>query len=152
MPRAYRNPNPKHPAVEYLVRLHGDLGGRIRANQKEAKVLADGMRNVEAVIRLFDPAYDMRGITARRRHRISPWYRHGTMFRSVLDVLKTATESLTTGQIAERMLVTKGYAEPDSKDVRELETGVRSCLKRRLAKDVIADAGRPARWRLIARD
>lgn len=152
MPRAYRAPNPNHPAVDYLVRLHGDLGGRIRANQKEAKDLADAMRHVEAVIKIFDPAYNVRAISARRRNRVSPWYRHGTMFRAVLEVFRTATEPLTTGQIAERMLVAKGYAEPDRKDIRDLETGVRSCLKHRLANDIIADGSKPARWRLIARD
>jgi hypothetical protein len=34
---------PKHPAVDYLVRLHADLGGRIEANRKEAAKLADDM-------------------------------------------------------------------------------------------------------------
>jgi hypothetical protein len=31
--------HPDHPAVDYLVRLHADLGGRIQANKAEAKRL-----------------------------------------------------------------------------------------------------------------
>jgi len=123
MPHAFKDPNPDHPAVDYLVRLHADLGGRIDANQKEAKRLADAMRSVEAVIRLFDPAYDVRRITARRRNRVNAWFRHGTMYRAVLDVLKTATAPLATRTIAERMLQARGQAEPDPKDVRDLESG-----------------------------
>ena len=58
MPHAFKA-NPDHPAVAYLVRLHADLGGRILENRKEAKRLAESMKHVEAVIRLFDLAYDV---------------------------------------------------------------------------------------------
>ena len=37
------NAHPKHPAVAYLVRLHADIGGRIKVNRKEAERLADAM-------------------------------------------------------------------------------------------------------------
>jgi hypothetical protein len=43
--------SPDHPAVDYLVRLHADLGGRILENRKEAKRLAESMKHVEAVKR-----------------------------------------------------------------------------------------------------
>jgi hypothetical protein len=48
------------------------------------------MKSVEAVIRMFDPAYNVRAISLRRRNRANRWYRRGTMFRAVLDVLKAA--------------------------------------------------------------
>jgi hypothetical protein len=151
MPRAYKGPHAEHPAVDHLVRLHADLINQADANQRQAKKLADDMRHVEAVIRIFDPAFDVRHIKGRRRNRANAWFRHGTMFRAVLDVLRAATEPVSAKTIAERMLIAHGHAEPAPKDVRELESGVRSVLKRRLAKDVIADSSKPARWRLIAR-
>jgi hypothetical protein len=48
--------------VGSLVKLHGELGGRRLANRKEDKRLAEAMKHVEAVIRLFNPAYDVRRI------------------------------------------------------------------------------------------
>jgi hypothetical protein len=39
MPHAFKA-TPDHPAVDYLVRLHADIGGRIKDNQAEAKQLA----------------------------------------------------------------------------------------------------------------
>src|ERR1700691_4231813 len=107
MPRAFRT-SPRHPAIQYLVRLHADLGGQIDANRREAERLADAMRHVEAVIRLFDPSYDVRRIAVRRRNRRNPWFRRGHMYRAVLDVLRDATEPLTTKAIAQRMLAAKG--------------------------------------------
>jgi hypothetical protein len=53
MSRAFKA-NPDHPAVDYLVRLHADLGGQIDANRQEAKRLTEAMGHVEAVIKLFD--------------------------------------------------------------------------------------------------
>jgi hypothetical protein len=35
MPHTFKA-NPDHPAADYLVRLHADLGGRILENRKEA--------------------------------------------------------------------------------------------------------------------
>src|SRR5580704_1230813 len=57
----------KHPAVTHLVRLHADIGGRIKVNRKEYDRLVADMKAVEAVIRMFDPAYDVAGIVKRRR-------------------------------------------------------------------------------------
>ena len=53
------NAHPKHPAVPYLVRLHADLGGQIKANQTEAVRLADAMKHVEAVIKIYDPEFSV---------------------------------------------------------------------------------------------
>ena len=38
MPHAFKA-TPDHRAVDYLVRLHADLGGQILENRKEAKPL-----------------------------------------------------------------------------------------------------------------
>ena len=68
MPRAFKV-YPKHPAVAFLVNLHADLGGRIKDAKKQAERLAEDMKHVEAMIRLFDPAHDIRRIAVKRRNR-----------------------------------------------------------------------------------
>jgi hypothetical protein len=148
MPHAFKA-SPDHPAVDYLVRLHADLGGRILDNRKEGQRLADSMRHVEAVIRLFDPAYDVRRIAVRRRAKVNRWYKRGAMGRAILDVLKAATEPLPTRTIAERMLAARGIAEPEPAAVRDLESGVRAAIRQSLAKHLMADSSKPTRWRLI---
>jgi hypothetical protein len=45
------------------------------------------VKAVEAVIRLFDPAYNMRAISVRRRVTGNRWYKRGECFRHALEVL-----------------------------------------------------------------
>jgi hypothetical protein len=105
------------------------------------------MRHVEAVIRMFDPDYDVRRISLRRRYRENRWYRRGTMFRAILDVLKVAGGQLTVREIALRLLASKGVADPDLKTICDLEGGVRSALSNKEGKTVAnVGQGMPARW------
>jgi hypothetical protein len=36
------------------------------------------MRHVEAVIRMFDPTYDVRRIAVKRRQKKNPWFKRAT--------------------------------------------------------------------------
>src|SRR5215467_12185251 len=115
MPRAF-NAHPEHPAVNYLLRLHADIGGRILDNQAQGKRLQEDMKAVEAVIKMFDPAFDVRPVAIRRR-KANPWFKRGECFRHALDVLRKADGPLTTKEIARRMLQERGLAEPDRRQV-----------------------------------
>ena len=146
MPHAFKA-NPDHPAVAYLVRLHADLGGRILENRKEAKRLAESMKHVEAVIRMFDPAYDVRRISVRRRHKGNPWFKRGTLLRHALDVLRKAQGPLTAREITERMLAARGVSGATPKAVRGLIASLQSSLHNHDGKTVNrVGAGLPARW------
>jgi hypothetical protein len=149
MPRAFKV-YPKHPAVNFLVHLHADLGGRIKANRQEGERLAADMKHVEAVIRMFDPEYNVRAISVRRRNRSNRWFKRGTMFRAVMDVLKAAEGPLTVREIVLRVLAGKGEASPDLKTIRDLEGGIRSTLARKAGKTVQnVGQGMPARWKIV---
>jgi hypothetical protein len=149
MPHAFK-PSPNHPAVEYLVRLHADLGGKIWENKREAARLAESMQHVEAVIRLFDPAYDVRRITARRRYKGNAWFKRGTIIRHALDVLRKSQGPLTAREIAERMLVAKGVSGPTQKALRSLVSSVQASMQNHEGKTVRrVGEGMPGRWRTI---
>jgi hypothetical protein len=146
MPRAFKA-NPNHPAVDYLVRLHADLGGKIWENRKEAERLAEAMKHVEAVIRLFDPAYNVRRIAIRRRYKGNAWFKRGTLFRHAIDVLRKAREPMTARQIAEYMLAAKGVSGVDSKAMKDLAASVRMSLQNNDGKIVKRfGEGIPSRW------
>src|SRR5262245_15408495 len=70
-----------------LEQLHAELGGKILDNKAEHSRLSESMKHVEAVLKLLDPSYSVRGISVRRR-KPNPWFKRGTVFRSALDVLR----------------------------------------------------------------
>lgn len=148
MPHTF-NPHPKHPAVDYLIRLHADIGGRILANKKQAETLAEQAKAVEAVIKMFDPDFNVRKIAPRRRNTGNQWFKRGTLFRAVLDTLRGATGPMTVREIALAVLASKGAGEPDMKAVKSLEGGIRASLDNHNGKTVErVGEGVPARWLL----
>jgi hypothetical protein len=147
VPHAFKV-NPDHPAVAYLVRLHADLGGKIWENRKEAERLADAMKHVEAVIKLFDPAYNVRRISIRRRHKGNDWFKRGTLLRHALDVLRKAQGPMTAREITERMLAARGV-NADPEGVRRLIASVQASLQNHEGKTVNrVGEGTPGRWRV----
>ena len=148
MPHAFKA-HPKHPAVDYLVRLHADIGGRIKANREEADRLAEDMRHVEAVLKMFDPTFNVRAISARRRVQGNPWFKRGTLFRQALDVLRSATGPLTAKEITDAVLASKGIKDATDKQRLDLQAGIRSSLENNAGKTVErVGEGVPKRWKL----
>ena len=148
MPRAF-DAKPDNPAVPQLVHLHARLTAELGASLQASERIADNIGHVEAVIRLFDPAYDVRRIPGRRRNVGNPWFKRGTMFRAALDVLRKANEPLTTMDITRRIIAAKGGREPTREQLRKVDAGLRSCLNGNEGKTVRRmGEWRPAKWQL----
>src|SRR6266436_1959571 len=89
-------------AMHTLRQLHAELGGKLIDNKTEARRLVAAMKQVEAVMKLLQPGYDVRPIAVRRR-KPNPWSKRGTVFRAVLDVMRKATGPMTARQVTEAM-------------------------------------------------
>ena len=135
-----------HQATLTLDQLHAELTGKVQANRSEGVRLAQSIRHVEAVLKLLDPSYSLRGISVRRR-KPNPWFKRGTVWRSALDVLREAEGPLTAAEITARMLAAKGLSEPDPKAVRDLEGAVRAALRLHDGQSV-AGEGAPTGWKI----
>lgn len=148
MPHAFKA-HPQHPAVDYLVRLHADIGGQIQANKAEAERLADAMKHVEAVIKIFNPDYSVRAISARRRQQGNPWFKRGTLFRYALDVLRKAAAPMTVREITDAVMVARRVSNATPKQRTGLEAAIRSSLEAATGKTVerVGD-GVPRHWSL----
>ncbi len=116
---------------------------------KEAKRLAASMKHVEAVLKLLQPGYSVRSISARRRYKGNPWFKRGTVLRYALDVLRSAEKPLTVREITERMLKAMGVANAKPNALNDLSNGVRVSLRKYEGKGVVTvGEGIPARWAL----
>ena len=140
----------KHkPALYALERLHAELGGKIKDNRKEAARLAESMRHVEAVIRLLEPSFDVRRITARRRYKSNPLFKRGQIFRAVVDKLRRASSPLTSREITVALLKDREIERPPVAMLRNLYGGVHASLRNHEGKTVeTVGEGMPAKWRL----
>jgi hypothetical protein len=141
----------KHkPAMYALLRLHADLGGRIKNNRQEAVRLASDMGHVEAVIRMLEPSFDVTSIAARRRYKANPLFRRGEGFRIALGILRAADGPLTTREIAVRMLRGRGVTAPTLKTVRDLVGAVHASLRNNEGKTIESQpGGRAVRWSIL---
>lgn len=129
-----------------LLRLHAELGGKIKDNKREAQRLAADMRHVEAVLKLLEPGYDVRPIAVRRR-KPNPWFKRGTVYRNALDALRKADGPLTAREITERMLQARGITDAKPRAIRDLAGAITSSLRNHKGSGVKAvGEGMPTRW------
>jgi hypothetical protein len=138
------------PAIYSLIRLHAELGGRIKDNARQAEKLAADMIHVEAVLRMLDPAFNARGIAAKRRNQGNPYFKKGACARHVMDVLREAKAPMTGREITVAVLHSFGVEEPTAEDVRRMYSAVHPSLKNHRGKTVRrVGEGMPARWELM---
>ncbi len=137
------------PALYALVRLHAELGGKIKDNKREAQRLRQSMRHVEAVLHLLDPTFNVRRIAPRRRYNPNPLFKRGHVWLAALDVLRRAQEPMSTEEVSRALLASKGVPEPSRAEVRTMYAAVAASLGNHAGKLVTADEGRPRRWRII---
>lgn len=133
-----------------LLRLHSELGGKLNENRKDAERIAADMATVEKVIKLFDPEYNVRSISAKRRFRTKHHFKRGTIFYRALDVLRVAEQPVTAREIAVRMLAKIGIKAPAKKLMIDTVAAIHAALLKQKGKSVTAHADRiPLRWSII---
>jgi hypothetical protein len=133
-------------ALYTLGQLHSELAGKLLENQREAKRLRTSMLQVEAVMKMLAPDFDLSRIAPKRRNVGNPWFKRGTLFRAVIDVLRRATGPMTARQIADALLAGK-RPEPTRKQAIDLQAAVLAGLRKRNGGAVTGE-GAPVRWRL----
>ena len=84
-------------AIFTLSQLHAELAGKFAENRNAGVKIKTAMMQVEAVLQMLQPSFDVRGISAKRRNKSNPWFKGGTLFRSAVDVLRRAEAPLVVG-------------------------------------------------------
>ena len=130
-----------------LLQLHAELGGKILDNETEADRLRQAMEHVEAVIKILDPAHNLRTIAVRRR-KPNAWFKRGTIWRAVLDAMRCANAPVTVSEIAQAMLADKRIKDAPRSAVENLEGSIRAALKYRDGRAVAEVGSMPVRWAL----
>jgi hypothetical protein len=133
-------------ALHTLTQLHAELAGKIETNRKSGDKLRSQMVQVEAVMKMLDPDFNARAISAKRRNIGNPWFKRGTLYRSAVDVLRRAAGPMTARQISEALLAGK-TPTATRKQEEALQAALLAALRVRNGKTVVGE-GSPARWQL----
>jgi hypothetical protein len=133
-------------ALYTLSQLHSELAGKLSANQRETKRLRLAIFQVEAVMKMLSPEVNLRLIAPKRRNVGNPWFKRGTLYRAVIDVLRRATAPMTAREISDTLIADK--APPATrKQAIDLQAAILAALRKRNGNAVVGE-GAPARWRM----
>ena len=135
-------------ALKTLTQLHAELAGKLSANLRETKRLRLAIFQVEAVMKMLSPEFNIRLIAPKRRNVGNPWFKRGTLARAVIDTLRKATGPMTADDICKALLTGKTPAAT-RKQENNLQAAILAALRARKGGAVIAE-GFPQRWQLKA--
>lgn len=133
--------------ISALVDKRARLDGEIKMRRYQITRLEMEMAHIDAVIRMFQPSYDIAKIATKRTFGKTPaGTRKGDGIRMALTVLREAGELLTTTEIASRVLAKLG--KPDNPEsTAMLATNIKANFSRRRDGAVRLDATTyPGRW------
>jgi len=127
-------------AVYTLGLLHAELAGKLLANVREAIRLRTAMLQVEAVVKMPEPGFNVATIAAKRRNKSNPWFKRGTLFRSAVDVLRRSAVPMTAREIAETLIAGKA-PEASRKQSKDLQAAILAALRKRDGAMVVGVGG-----------
>jgi len=133
-------------ALKTLTQLHAELAGKLSANLRETKRLRLAIFQVEAVMKMLSPEFNIRLIAPKRRNVGNPWFKRGTLSRAVIDTLRKATGPMTADDICKVLLAGK-TPEATRKQESNLQAAILAALRARKGGAVSAE-GFPQRWQL----
>ena len=134
-------------AINTLTQLHAELAGKIETNRKSGDKLRSQMVQVEAVMKMLDPDFNARSISAKRRNTGNPWFKRGTLYRSAVDVLRRAASPLTARQITDALLAGK-TPMATRKQEAAMQAALLAALRVRNGKTVVGE-GIPTKWKIL---
>lgn len=111
-----------------LVEKRSEIAGKIDALREELRKAIVDLDHIDAAIRLFDPNYDI-GAIAARPVRQAQIVRRGDSIRMILDLLREATEPLSTKQITLKVMSLRGLNTMDDALVMMMTRRVGASLR-----------------------
>jgi hypothetical protein len=76
----------------------------------------------------WDACFNVASIAAKRRNKSNPWFKRGTLFRSVVDVLRRAEVSITAREIADALIAGKA-PQATRKQAIDLQAAILAALR-----------------------
>lgn len=136
--------------ISGLTDKRAEVAGRIAALEKEMAQLRADLLHIDAVLRLYGEA-EPEAIRPKRPVQRNGWFRVGECSRMLLDTLRQADAPLTTREMTERLMATKGQPTGDVRTRALVQRTVLGTLNRMkgLVEKIDGGPGADAVWRLL---
>ncbi len=130
-----------------LTKRRAELSGEGDALRARLAQIGTDLGHLDAVIRQFDPDYDLSSIRSKRP-RGPDVARRGEMTRFVLGVLRDAAEPVPTSDIAARLMAERGMDGQDRRLVEQITKRIVSTLRHQGQKGTVRSQPGPGRMLL----
>ncbi|MEW5943265.1 MAG: hypothetical protein AB1710_05340 [Pseudomonadota bacterium] len=135
-------------AISGLVTKRSEMAGLIEYHQKEIERLRQGLYQIDATIRIFDPTYRIRSIKTKEYRRYSRIFKKGECYRLCLEALRRADGIVSTTLITEMIMHKKGLEHDQQATVTDsVNNSLRFAERRGIVQRVGMD-GVSIRWKL----
>jgi hypothetical protein len=126
-----------------------EVAGILEGLERQANARRADLAHLDATIGLFDPNEILVAVRPARRRRYNDWFGHGECRRRIHDVLRDATQPMTTREIVERIMAARHLSSGEAGARELIHKTVLASLNR--ATDTIerTQAGGSAAWRVI---
>ncbi|MEA3434690.1 MAG: hypothetical protein U9R13_08910 [Campylobacterota bacterium] len=112
-----------------LTKKRAEVSGEIKHYEKLLKQSKLNLQSIDQTIHIFDDSYDLRTIKAKRVHK-ERYFRTGEAKILILDMLRTATEPLSTNDIGKKLALNRGLDNKEGFDVNHFQKIVFASLER----------------------
>lgn len=138
--------------ITALVAKRSELSGLVEDYQKEIARINGEIKTLDAAIKIFDSEYDLGTVKAKAYRRKNSFFKARQANTLILDVLREATEPLSTVEVANRVADKKGL-DKTAIDLKALRATIATTLRGQRSKGLVqevglADDGHTRLWRL----
>jgi hypothetical protein len=138
-------------AKHALLEMHATLAGEMQKSNEHFFKLVKQMREIESVIKMVDPTFKINRIAVRRQTP-NNWFKHGTITRTCIDVLRKAKRPLTAREIMDQAFIDKGL-DPDAEKISKVRVVFNNALRNQVGKAIrVIREGPTVRWELVHKD
>jgi hypothetical protein len=134
-------------AISALKRKRASLAAEIVQCERQLRHLKEALQHVDFTFKLLDPSADLTSIPIKRLPKRVNLFRMGELSGAVLDTLRRADRSLSTGEIVAAIIRAGGHGDAARSAVAPR---VRSNLQYQVRRGKVLKSGtqRDAMWRL----
>jgi hypothetical protein len=87
--------------------------------------------HLDATTRLLEPTFKTEEITPKSKRARAGWFSEGDLPRTILDILRTAPEPLSSREVALAVMERRRFSPDDQTTLATVESRVNGALQRR---------------------